>query len=69
MDPDHTPDTDAPHARLVGHFKNTWATGPAHMFSQRLIEMSWYVWYHGDLPVWINHQSQEEYRCACTPQV
>ena len=47
-----TQDTDAPLVRLVGHFKNTRAKGPARVFSQRLIETSGYAWYHGDLPVW-----------------
>ena len=36
----HTTDTDAPLARLVGHFTNTRAQGPAHVFAQRLIETS-----------------------------
>src|SRR5712691_9548944 len=34
----HTQDTDAPLTRLVGHFKNTRVKGPAHVFSQRLME-------------------------------
>src|SRR5215469_14502704 len=33
-----TKTSDAPLARLVGHFKNTRAKGPAHVFSQRLLE-------------------------------
>ena len=62
----HTQDTAAPLTRLVGHFKNTRVKGPAHVFSQRLMESL-------DMPGTmatslggINHQSQEEYWCART---
>jgi hypothetical protein len=44
-----TKTSDALLSQLVGHCKNTRAKGPAHVFSQRLIEMSWYAWYHSDL--------------------
>ena len=48
----HTEDPDASLARLVGHFTNTRAKGPTHVFAQRHMGTSWYAWYHGDLPVW-----------------
>src|SRR5216683_2214134 len=56
----HTQDTDAPHARLVGHFKNTRAQGPAHVFSQRLLEGLGMPGTMATSLCEINHQSQSE---------
>jgi len=39
----HTEDPDASLARLVGHFTNTRAKGPTHVFAQRHMETSWYA--------------------------
>ena len=57
----HTQDTDAPLARLVGHFKNTRAKGPAHMFSQRLMESLGMPGIIATFLCGINHQSQSEH--------
>src|SRR6266571_7176366 len=63
-----TKTSDAPLARLVGHCKNTRAKGPAHVFSQRLLESL-------DIPgtmatslCGINHQSQSEHVLQDIPE-
>jgi hypothetical protein len=53
-----TQDTDAPLARLVGHFENTQAKGPAHVFSQRLIENFGMSGTMATFLCGINHQGQ-----------